>query len=465
MTDAYRLCATEMAAAFRDRTLSPVEAARSCLDRIASVDGVLNAFCLVDEESALADARASEARWMRAEPLSAVDGVPTSIKDLFLTKKWPTMKGSLLTSREQSCDVDAPAVARLREAGAVLLGKTTTTEFGHKGVGDSPLTGITRNPWNTDLTSGGSSCGAGVAAAACMTPLNLGGDGGGSIRIPASFCGVFGIKPGYGRVPNAPASEAGTLPAAGPLTRSVADAAAMLKVIAADDSSDWTALADPDFDPLDGLDAGVGGLRIAFAPTLGGAPVAHEVAASVFAAAESFRKLGAGVTEIELDLPEDAVKTYTTILSVTLGAALRGLSEEQRVHVDPGLLIIADMGTKVSTFDYARALHVRRAAIASRMRTLHQTFDLLLLPSVPRTAFPVGEDFPGDRGGQWRGDWTPFTSPFNLSCQPAASIPCGLDGAGLPIGLQIVGPQRAEALVLRAARAFEMTRDFPVPEI
>lgn len=464
MTEAYRLSATEMTAAFRRRELSPVEAAKSCLARIERLDATLNAFCLVDAESALEDARASEARWMKGEQLSVVDGVPTSIKDLFLTRKWPTMKGSLLVSREQACDIDAPAVARLREGGAVLLGKTTTTEFGHKGVGDSPLTGITRNPWNTDLTPGGSSCGAGVAAAALMAPLNLGSDGGGSIRIPASFCGVFGLKPGYGRVPGAPASEAGTLPANGPLTRTVADAAAMMKVISADDSRDWTALPDPLFDPLEGLEDGVKGLRIGFAPTLGQAPVAAEVAQSVAQAALTFGDLGAHVEQIELDLP-DAVEAYTTILSITLAASLRQMREDQRTLVDPGLLIIADMGRQVSALDYARALHVSRAAIASRMRALHERYDLLLLPSMPRTAFPVGEDFPGDRGGEWRGDWTPFTSPFNLSCQPAASIPCGFDAAGLPIGLQIVGPQRAEALVLRAAAAFEKTREFPLPAL
>ncbi|RDW14079.1 amidase [Paracoccus thiocyanatus] len=464
MTEAFRLSATEMTAAFARRELSPVEAARSCLDRIAAVDGRLNAFCLVDEASAMADAHASEARWMKGEALGPVDGVPTSIKDLFLTKKWPTMKGSLLVSRDQVCDVDAPAVARLREGGAVLLGKTTTTEFGHKGVGDSPLTGTTRNPWNTDLTTGGSSCGAGAAAAAMMAPLNLGSDGGGSIRIPASFCGVFGIKPGYGRVPTAPASVAGSLPGNGPLTRTVADAAAMLKVIAGYDRRDWTALPDPAFDPISGLHQGVRGMRIAYAATLACAPVEPEVAASIRDAVQVFRDLGAEVTEITLDLP-DPVAVYTKILSVTLGATIAGLTEKQRKLVDPGLLVIGDWGAKVDAIDYARTLHVARSEIASRLIAVHDQFDLLLLPAMPRTAFVVGEDFPGDRGGDWQGGWTPFTSPFNLSCQPAASIPCGLDSAGLPIGLQIVGRPLDESGVLRAAQAYETTRIFPAPAL
>ncbi|TKT76276.1 amidase [Aquamicrobium sp. LC103] len=464
MSDPFLLSATELVAAYKAKKLSPVEATRSCLDRIAALDGTLNAFCLVDEDSAIADARASEVRWMRDEPAGLVDGVPATIKDLFLTRKWPTMKGSLLVSRDQACDVDAPAVARLREHGAVLLGKTTTTEFGHKGVGDSPLTGITRNPWNTDLTPGGSSCGAGVAAAAGMAPLNLGSDGGGSIRIPASFCGVFGIKPGFGRVASAPATCAGSLPAAGPLTRTVADATLMLQVISGDDSRDWTNIPDQGFDALRALESGVSGLRIAYAPTLGSASVSGSVAASVARAASVFGELGALVEQVELDLP-DAVETYTTILSVTLGSGLVGLTDEQRSLVDPGLLIIADAGMKVGAIEYAQALHVARAEIAVRMRQLHETYDLLILPAMPRTAFPVGEDFPGDKGGEWRGDWTPFTSPFNLSYQPAASIPCGFDESGLPIGLQIVGRVRDEATVLRAARAYEKTRKFPLPAL
>jgi aspartyl-tRNA(Asn)/glutamyl-tRNA(Gln) amidotransferase subunit A len=331
-------------------------------------------------------------------------------------------------------------------------------------VGDSPLTGITRNPWNTDLTPGGSSCGAGVAAAASMAPLNLGSDGGGSIRIPASYCGVFGIKPGFGRVPSAPASAAGSLPANGPLTRSVADAALMLEVIAGDDYRDWTNIPDQDFHPMRHLEDGIDGLRVAYAPTINGAPVSEAVARSVARAAASFEALGARVEQVQLDLP-NAVDAYTTILSVTLSSVVSGLSEAQRLLVDPGLLIIADDGAKLDAGTYAAALHVARAEIGARMRRLHETYDLLILPSMPQTAFAVGEDFPGDRGGEWRGDWTPFTSPFNLSCQPAASIPCGLDDANLPIGLQIVGPVRGEAGVLRAARAFEKTRNFPAPAI
>ncbi len=463
MTELFRLSATELLEGFRRRDFSPVEATRSCLDRIAQVDPVLNAFVLVDEARALADARASEQRWMKGRPQGLVDGVPTTIKDLYATKGWPTLKGSRTVDRDQAWDVDSPAVARLREHGAVLLGKTTTTEFGHKGVGDSPLTGITRNPWNTARTPGGSSCGAAVAAAACMAPLNLGGDGGGSIRIPASFSGVFGIKPGFGRVPSAPAGLIGSMSASGPMTRSVRDAATMLQVLCGDDSRDWMALPDPQLDLPGTLEQGVAGLRIAYAPTLGAAPVNPEVAAAVARGADSFRTLGATVDTIAFDLP-GAHDIYYAINSVAFAHTLASVDEARRPWMDQGLRVLAADGARLSSVDYAQALHLGRSRIGAAMRRLHESYDLLVLPAVPIVAFDVGLDFPGDRGGEWRADWTPFAFPFNLTAQPACSIPCGLNSEGMPIGMQIVGRRREEARVLKAARAYESTRPWVMPD-
>lgn len=242
-SDLTRLSARELVDAFRAGVLSPVEAARACLDRIAAVDGGVNAFCLVDEEEALASARASEARWRAGAPLGPVDGVPTAIKDIFLTRGWPTLRGSRLIDPDQPWEEDAPSTARLRESGAVLVGKTTTPEFAWKGVTDSTLTGITRNPWDLTRTPGGSSGGAAAALAAGMVPLATGTDGGGSVRIPASFCGIVTIKPTYGLVPLFPASPFGTLAHAGPMTRTVEDAAVMLDVMARPDSRDWSGLS------------------------------------------------------------------------------------------------------------------------------------------------------------------------------------------------------------------------------
>ena len=262
--------ATELVAAYRAHEVSPVEVTQAALDAIEKGDSAINAWCLVDQESALKDARASEARWQLGQPQGLADGVPTSIKDLMLTRGWPTVRGSKLISPESSdWTEDAPSVARLRENGAVLLGKVTSPEFGWKGVTHGPLTGITRNPWDHSKTSGGSSGGSAAAVAAGMGAWSVGTDGGGSVRIPASFTGVVGLKPTYGVIPLYPASPFGTLAHAGPLTRTVADAALMLDVLAAPDPRDWSALAAPTTSFRAGLNRGVHGLRIAFSSNLG----------------------------------------------------------------------------------------------------------------------------------------------------------------------------------------------------
>src|SRR5579883_3373578 len=227
-SDIAFLSATELVEAYRRKSLSPVEVTKAILARIDRLEPKINAFVMVAHESALAEARASEARWMKGAPMGLVDGVPTTVKDILLTKGWPTLRGSTLIKRDQPWEEDAPTVARLREHGAVLLGKTTTPEFGWKAIGDSPLTGVTRNPWNLAHTPGGSSAGAAAAVAAGIAPLAVGTDGGGSIRIPGSFSGIFGIKPTFGRVPAYPPSYFGTVAHVGPMTRTVSDAALML---------------------------------------------------------------------------------------------------------------------------------------------------------------------------------------------------------------------------------------------
>ena len=299
-TDPALLSAAELRQLYRTRQLSPVETTRAVLERIERLDPQVNAFCLVDEERALAAARAAEARWHRGEPCGVIDGVPATIKDLVLTRDWPTLRGSLAIEPEQPWDEDAPATARLRAQGAVLIGKTTTPEFGWKAVTDCALTGITRNPWDTDKTPGGSSGGAAVAAALGMGVLHVGTDGGGSIRIPAGFTGVFGLKPSFGRVPAYPASPFGTVAHLGPLTRTVGDAAVMLNVLALPDSRDWFALPYDGRDYLIGLEDGVRGLRIAFSPTLGFADVEPEIADLVAGAVGVFVELGASVEQVDV---------------------------------------------------------------------------------------------------------------------------------------------------------------------
>jgi aspartyl-tRNA(Asn)/glutamyl-tRNA(Gln) amidotransferase subunit A len=462
MLDLRQFSAAELLDQYRARTLSPVEVVRSCLDRIEAFDDRFNAMCLVDAAGAMDAARASEARWQRGEPLGLIDGIPVTIKDLFAVRDWPLRRGSKTTAEDQPSSEDAPAVSRLREHGGVFLGKTTTTEFGHKGVGDSPLTGITRNPWNLALTPGGSSAGAAVSACVGYAPLNLGSDGGGSLRIPASFTGVFGLKPGFGRVPTLP-SSGGPLVADGSLTRFVVDAALMLEVISRQDVRDPYAYFAGQLDFGSALDAGLKGRKVAYARTISNAPVDPEVAASVEAAVAALRDLGAIVEEVDLDLP-DAAQAYLTINAGAMAAALADVAGRHREKMDVGLVNLIALGERIPAPDYVRAFHVTRSAFSATLRSVHAAFDLLALPTLPIEAFAVGLDYPGEQDGGWRADWTPFTFPFNLAGLPACSIPCGLTSRRLPVGLQFVGPVAGELAVLQAARAYESAYRFERPE-
>src|SRR5947209_2606444 len=296
---------------YRRKALSPIEATRLILDRLAALQPKINAFCVVDRDGALAAARESERRWLRGEAVGALDGVPVTIKDLVLMRGFPTLRGSRLVEPNQDWSEDAPATARLREAGAVILGKTTTPEFGWKALGDSPLSGITRNPWDLSRTPGGSSAGAAAACAAGIGPLHLGSDGAGSIRIPCAFTGIFGLKPSFGRVPAYPLSAMGLLAHIGPMARTVADAALMLTVLCGFDHRDPYALPPEDENYLDGLEGGVRGWRIAYSPTLGYARVDPEIGAVVGEAARHFEALGAIVEEVDAIFasPRDALFT------------------------------------------------------------------------------------------------------------------------------------------------------------
>jgi aspartyl-tRNA(Asn)/glutamyl-tRNA(Gln) amidotransferase subunit A len=441
---------------YRNKAVSPVEVTGLLLDRLDALQPKINAFCIVDRDGALAAARASEQRWVSGGTLGRLDGVPVTIKDLMLMRGFPTLRGSRLVDPNQDWSEDAPATARMREAGAVILGKTTTPEFGWKALGDSPLTGITRNPWNLARTPGGSSAGAAAACAAGIGPLHLGSDGAGSIRIPCAFSGVFGLKPSFGRVPAYPLSAMGLLAHLGPITRTVAEAALMLTVLSAPDYRDSYALPPEDRDYLDGLEGGVRGWRIAYSPTLGYARVDPEIAAAVAAAAEQFTALGAVVEEVDtiFSSPRDALFKLWAAGAAKL---LTGYSAEQRALVDPGLIATATEGERITAVDYLGADLVR-TALGEQMAAFHQKYDLLLTPMMPIPALPVGRDLSDPATEQHWIDWSPFSYPFNMTRQPAASIPCGLTRAGLPIGMQIVGPLYADDRVLRAARAFETTQ-------
>jgi aspartyl-tRNA(Asn)/glutamyl-tRNA(Gln) amidotransferase subunit A len=463
-TNAALPSATELVALYRARTLSPVEVMRATLARIERFNPIVNAYCHLDPDGALAAAKESEARWMAGAPSGLVDGVPLGVKDNILVKGMPARFGSRLTPAAPK-DIDAPAVARLREHGAIVLGKTAMPEFGWKATSDSPLTGLTRNPWDTRMTTGGSSAGAVAAAVLGMGALQVGTDGGGSIRIPAAFAGCYGFKPTRGRVPAFPTSPLGTLAHHGPITRSVADAALMMTIISAPDTRDVYGWISPVPDFLAGLDDGVRGLRIAYSPRLGFAPrIDPEVERAVSAAAKRFVDLGARVEQADPDIGADSIHAWNTLWWSAMALQLAPYQERLEKDADPGLVATCRHGPEIRAFELIRA-QVQRAELHNAMARFHETYDLLLTPALPLPAFEVGSLVPpsGGWGTAWT-DWAPFSYPFNLTQQPAASIPCGLTSAGLPIGLQIVGPIGADDRVLRASRAFESTRAFPLPE-
>jgi aspartyl-tRNA(Asn)/glutamyl-tRNA(Gln) amidotransferase subunit A len=453
MSELWQWNAPALSAAFARRDVSPVEVAQSLLARIAALDARVNCFCLIDRPTTLAQAEASADRWAKGAPLSPLDGVPVAVKDLLLTRGWPTLRGSRTVDPGQPWTEDAPVVARLREAGAVLLGKVTTPDHGWKGVTDSPLTGITRNPWNLEKTPGGSSGGSSAALAARFAPLALGTDGGGSIRIPASFTGTFGLKPHFGRVPAWPLSPFGTVAHLGPMSRDVEGSAMLLDVMARPDARDWQALPPPERRFADGLRRGVRGKRIAFSPRMGFAGnVEPDVAVLVAAAARRFADLGAIVEEA--DPPGgDPADIFRALWWAGASYMFANASAEKKALLDPGLAAIADEGKAITTRDYVAAT-VARGAYASAMRQFMERYDLLLTPSLAVAAFDAGKLTPYDDGGSWP-RWTPFSYPFNLTQQPAASVPCGRTGQGLPVGLQIAGRWHDEWSVLQAAFAYE----------
>jgi aspartyl-tRNA(Asn)/glutamyl-tRNA(Gln) amidotransferase subunit A len=350
-------------------------------------------------------------------------------------------------------------VARLREAGAVFLGQTTTPEFGWKGVTDSPLTGITRNPWNTATTPGGSSGGSSAGLAAGYAPLAIGTDGGGSIRIPAGFTGTFGHKPSFGRVPAWPLSPFGTVAHVGPMTRRVKDAALMMNTITRPDNRDWFSLPPDGTDYLKGLGKGVKGLRIAYSPRLGYVDVDPEIAALVKAAVETLTELGAHVEEVDPGFPDPA-ECFRVIWFSGARSVLGQLPPDKKALLDPALADVVEQAASITVqdvFDANRA----RGVLGTQMRMFMEKYDVLLTPTLPIAAFGAGLLQPADpdNKGKWV-NWTPFTYPFNLTQQPAASVPCGFTRAGLPAGLHVVGRMFDDKMVLRVSQAFEEATTF-----
>ena len=461
MTDPCLLSAEDLLALYARRELDPVEMLQAVTERVARLNPAINAFACMNPQ-ALAQAGESALRWQAGRPIGPLDGVPVTVKDLVDIAGLPTRRGSRLSDPAPVAE-DAPSVIGLKSAGAVIVGKTTTTEYGWKSPGDSPLHGITRNPWNTDFTPGGSSAGAGAACAAGFGALHLGTDAGGSIRIPAAWCGVVGMKPSFGRVPQWPLGAFSAVAVAGPMTRTVRDAALMLNAIARHDLRDPYALPDDPRNWLDGIEGGVAGMRVAVLPRPGfDAPIDPEGIAAVEQAAQILADAGAEVDEVQVELP-DVREIFGRIWGVALARVVAGVHEDRRALLDPGLLEVAARVGNISALDMMEADALRIAA-AHVMARLHQNVDLVLTPTVPNPALPIGEPIGNPLEALWT-RWAPWTFAWNLTRQPAITVPLGFHANGLPRSVQIAGPLYRDDLVLRAARVLEIAQPIAMPDL
>jgi Asp-tRNA(Asn)/Glu-tRNA(Gln) amidotransferase A subunit family amidase len=447
--------ALEIAALIRDKQLSPVELTAALLSRIEALDPRLNAFRLVTAAAARAAAREAEIAFRKREPLGPLHGVPMSLKDVLYTRGTRTTGGSRLFA-DLVPEEDTVAVGRLKAAGAVVLGKTNTSEFGHKALTDNPLFGVTRNPWDVGRTPGGSSGGGAAAVAAGLGPVALGTDGGGSVRIPAAFCGLVGLKPSFGRVPLVPGfpgwEHVGTI---GPLTRTVRDAAAVLDVISGGDDRDRASLPREAESYLGACDQPVRGLHVAWTPDLGYAAVDDSVAEICGNAAAQFEELGCHVEVVNPGW-ENPEEEFGTIVAAQFFAAWADELPAREADLDPSLVRFIRRGGAVTTRQY-RAAMTKVESYWQEVVTFLARFDLLLTPTTAVPPFALGQGVPREIAGQEvsRLGWMPFTYPFNLTGQPAASVPAGWTADGVPVGLQIVGRRHAERTVLAAAAAFE----------
>ena len=460
MDDAViRTDALTLAHRIRTKQVSPVAVVDAVLQRIEALQPKVNAFITVTADEARDAARRAEAAVMAGEPLGPLHGVPFSVKDLLFTRGVRTTMGSRIFA-DQVPGEDAVPVRRLREAGAILVGKTTTPEFGHKPMTDSPLFGATRNPWDLSRSAGGSSGGAAAAVATGQAPLALGTDGGGSIRLPASCCGIVGLKPTLGRVPHVHQADLfSTTSYIGPMARTVAEASACFDAIVGFDPGDPYSRPEPLDDPRD---VDVRGRRIGWLPRVGNRLVDPDVLKSCEAAVRHLEGRGAVVETVEEDVTafEQAFLVFFQGgLAARVGPHMAAFGDK----IARSLRESVERGARWSAVDWANALG-QRAAMYRRVQALFRRFDFLLSPTISRPALALDHDpfepitIGGETAGSIRGAWYPYLWPFNLSGHPAVTLPCGWSADGLPIGLQIVGPWYADRRVLALAAQLERER-------
>ncbi len=448
--------ASQMLKAIKTQELTSLEITETIIERIERINSIINAYCTPTFDLAREMAKKADDAVKKGEKLGSLHGIPTSIKDLNLTKGIRTTFGSKIFENFIPGE-DGICVSRLKEAGIVILGKTNTPEFGYAGITDNKIFGPTKNPWNLSRTPGGSSGGATAAVASGISPLALGGDGGGSIRVPCNFCGIYGIKPQYGRVPDYPKSGMSFyFTQRGPIVRNVEDAALMLDVLKGPYDLDRTCLPKQDISYYEKVNDAPEKLKIGYSINLGYAKIIDsDVEKCILDSVQKFENLGWTVEAANLKIRSPFL-AFTTLYTAAFAYNYRPYLKEWRDKMDPDFLKLIDAGMTYSGLSLMKAMD-KRIKFYEKINELFRSYDILITPMAAIPAFELGMMFPPEINGEGVGPtaWMPFSFPFNMTGNPAASIPCGWSKDGLPIGMQIVGPKFDELTVLQVSKAFE----------
>ena len=442
----WKYSAIEMFNLFKRKVSTPLEVAQSIIDRKRLIDNKINAFVCFDEENILSQAKLSTYRWEKNIIKGPLDGIPISIKDLIITKDFPTHRGSSINSLPTNTKLDAPVVSKIKKNGGIILGKTTTPEFGHKGTTQSIKYGETANPWNINTNAGGSSGGSCAAVASGMGPLSVGTDGGGSIRIPASFCGLFGHKPTFGKIPAYPISPFGTVANVGPISKTVSDSALLMNVIAKPDSNDWHSLPLEKIDYLKYDTHHIKKFKVGFIPTWGmdkyinNLVIETEVRKKINQSINFLKKDGLNIKKINnFSWPNNPVKIFKTLWYLGAANLAKKINKKELKKIDKNFLNFINLGKKYNAFDLMEA-EEKRAENAIYLSYIFDKYDVLIGPTLPISAFSVERNIPRGWNQKDLFCWTPFTYPFNLTKNPASNLNCNFTDNNMPVGLQIVAP-------------------------
>jgi aspartyl-tRNA(Asn)/glutamyl-tRNA(Gln) amidotransferase subunit A len=467
----FKLTASQLIKLYKKKETNPTEVALNIINELDQKNQKFNAFVDYDTEKILQQAKLSSDRWIKGETKGTLDGIPISIKDLLITKDYLTRRGSYVESLPIASDKDAPVVKKVLEQGAIILGKTTTPEFGHKGTTQSIRYGSTLNPWNVELNAGGSSGGSAAAVAAGLGPLSLGTDGGGSVRIPCSFCGLFGHKPTFGRIPAYPISPFGTVANIGPISRTVEDGALLMNVIAKPDRDDWYSLPNENINYNEFNFDNVKNFRIGVFKYWGMKNFLNEIYLDneiniVFEnilselAKEGLQLLFDG----KINWPNNPADIFKTMWYTGAANLSKKINKEELFKIDKNFLHFIDEGNKYSVFNFLAA-EAKRAENATYLSYLFEKFDVLIGPTMPVLPFECDDVIPKNYDSKDLFSWTPFTYPFNLTKHPSSTINCGFSSSGLPVGIQVVAPHYEDKRCFEVSeyleKVFSLTNKWP----